>query len=62
MTNIEVQAIIDEISSNGKKISSSKKSSRSFLIELGVLTESGEVAQAYNDLCIRIFNEAKQDI
>ena len=51
MSDKEIKTVIQDIKAHGKKISESKRSSDAYLRKLGVITPSGKVRKAYQELC-----------
>jgi hypothetical protein len=54
MSEKEIATVVKAIRKNGRKISSDKAKSASFLKSLGILTKSGTVSKAYKEICTPI--------
>jgi hypothetical protein len=52
MTHEEIEDLKEKIEKYEKKVTKSKKASRSFLVELGIFTKSGKLTKNYENLCI----------
>ena len=52
MSDKEVQEFQEILKAYKKKVTRSKEASREFLVELGVLTEKGNLRKQYKNLCI----------
>ena len=52
MTTQERENLKKALKTYKKRVTSSKKASRNFLIELGVFTKNGKVRKEYKNLCI----------
>jgi hypothetical protein len=51
MSDKEIKTVIQDIKAHGKKISKSKRASDEYLRKLGVISSTGKVKKAYEELC-----------
>ncbi len=49
---ISTNSFLEILDKYKSKVSKSEKSSKAFLVELGVITEKGNLRKNYKDLCI----------
>lgn len=52
MSDREARELLKTLKDSKKKITKTQKSSREFLIELGIFTKKGNLKKNYKDLCI----------
>ena len=52
MCEKETRELLKTLKDSKKEITKTKKSSREFLVELGIFTEKGNLKKNYKDLCI----------
>ncbi|NLU40488.1 MAG: hypothetical protein GXX78_16545 [Bacteroidales bacterium] len=51
MSKKEIDKLEAQIKAYGQKVSSSKKKSESFLVEIGVINKDGKISKHYQNLC-----------
>lgn len=51
MSKKEIDKLDAQIKAYGQKVSSSKKKSESFLVEIGVINKDGKISKHYQNLC-----------
>lgn len=52
MSDKEARELLKTLKDSKKKITKTQKSSREFLVELGIFTKKGNLKKNYKDLCI----------
>ena len=53
MTETEIKNLLKELKDYKKKVTSSKKASQEFLVDLGVVDKEGNKTKQYKNLCIQ---------
>jgi hypothetical protein len=53
MSESDKKQLLKELKDYKKEVTSSKKASRKFLVELGVVDKDGNKTKAYENLCIQ---------
>jgi hypothetical protein len=53
MTDQERKLLLKNLGEHTKKMTSSKKASTQYLVDLGIFTKDGQLTENYKDICIQ---------